>query len=192
MTRGIHRDYGSPWTPLIPSKVIPWEPWSTFEGLVGVHFFEMSLVYRYSVVWFTYPHIKSSKYISFLIVGKEICPKTKKLHWQGYLETLIRLSFRRMKTILGPTAHIETARKGALANVRYCTKGNDISHYIGNAADPIVSAWMSSFIQTSNKLKIYLTKLRQDAQDSPKKLQVQEASQDCSQEEKRKEEKILL
>lgn len=138
----------------------------------------MSLVYRYSVVWFTYPHIKDSRYLSFLIVGKEICPKTKKVHFQGYAEMKIRLSFKRLKIIFGPTAHIERARKCAMANIRYCIKDGNIKYNIGNAADPIASAFLALLNRKSRKLKSTLSKLRtkQDAKNLSQEIYEAQAS----------------
>lgn len=132
----------------------------------------MPKINGYSVVWYTGPRPVVSKYVTFIVAGREICPKTKKIHWQGYVETNKRIRFKVLKEILGRTAHIEKARKCALANIKYCLKDGDIALVVGNASDPKASAFLSSLIQKSRKLKTYLTKLRtkQDASKVPKKV----------------------
>lgn len=114
--------------------------------------------------------------MSFLIVGKEVCPRTRKVHWQGYAEFKIRLSLRRLKRLLGRTCHIETARKCAVANVRYCIKDGNISHNIGNAADPQVGLLLVSFFKRPEVKEPTAPSINNNAEDSPipKNVQVQE------------------
>lgn len=67
--------------------------------------------------------------ISYVIVGEEVCPETKKVHYQGYLECSKALTFATMKKILGETAHIES-RKGSQAQaIDYCKKDGKWEEY---------------------------------------------------------------
>lgn len=62
------------------------------------------------------------------IVGKEICPTTKKPHLQGYIHLENALSFEIVKKFLC-RAHIEIAVKGDLENYEYCSKEGDFEEW---------------------------------------------------------------
>lgn len=58
----------------------------------------------------------------YLIFQKEICPETKKKHWQGFVKFKAQTSFRYAQELLGDTTcHLENARD-AQASVAYCSK----------------------------------------------------------------------
>lgn len=63
---------------------------------------------------------KEREYL-YLIVGDEICPKTKKRHFQGYVHLKKRTYFQHMKRIL-PTAHLSIAKGSDEDNKDYCSK----------------------------------------------------------------------
>lgn len=62
---------------------------------------------------------------TYLIVGRETCPKTKNLHHQCYVEFENKRVFSTIKKLV-PKAHIESARGGPEANKKYCSKDNDV------------------------------------------------------------------
>lgn len=60
--------------------------------------------------------------ISYIIVGTEVCPETKKVHYQGYVECHNPMRLNAMKKILGEKTHLE-GKKGTQAQaVDYCKK----------------------------------------------------------------------
>lgn len=66
--------------------------------------------------------------IKYLIMGKETCPKTKKLHIQGFM--ILHNPVVNGKKILNSvgfdnTVHIEPAVAGIDKNIAYCSKDND-------------------------------------------------------------------
>jgi len=61
-----------------------------------------------------------------IVVGLEICPKTKKEHLQCYCKfDKKQRGFNKIKKYF-PTAHIEVAKADANKNVRYCTKDGHV------------------------------------------------------------------
>lgn len=72
--------------------------------------------------------------IRYLIVGEEICPSTRKTHWQGYIELRKpqRISWIK-KVFEDPSVHLE-ARRGTREQARdYCMKDGKYAEY-GNFA----------------------------------------------------------
>lgn len=65
-----------------------------------------------------YENIKTN----YTIAGYEICPETKKVHWQGYLYCSEAHTWSAMKKLFPNTVHFEWPAKGPLANMRYCSK----------------------------------------------------------------------
>lgn len=63
------------------------------------------------------------KQTRYIIFGKEICPDTKKEHWQGYIELFNKLGIKKVKNILGDEkVHLER-RRGTREEARaYCMK----------------------------------------------------------------------
>jgi len=62
---------------------------------------------------------------SYIIIGLEICPTTKKKHHQGYVEFAEGITFSTLKQRL-PKAKIKEAYKGKEANIKYCSKDGNI------------------------------------------------------------------
>lgn len=61
----------------------------------------------------------------YLIVGEEICPKTKKVHWQGFIYFANARSFESVKKLLDKI-HVEICKGTAKANIDYCSKDDNI------------------------------------------------------------------
>jgi len=62
--------------------------------------------------------------VRYKIAGKEICPETKRLHYQCYIYFENPRYFNGIKKVC-PTAHIEKARGNAKQNFEYCSKDKD-------------------------------------------------------------------
>jgi len=61
--------------------------------------------------------------IRYIIVQKERCPKSKKLHWQGYIQMVNQCRPRKLKLIFNYMGtHLELARGSAKDNKAYCSK----------------------------------------------------------------------
>jgi len=70
---------------------------------------------------------------TYLVVGREVCPTTSKIHWQGCIEYPNARHFTRLHRDY-PNIHWEK-RKGSInANVEYCTKDGD---YIESGTKPV-------------------------------------------------------
>lgn len=67
-----------------------------------------------------------SRHITYIVGQAELCPTTKRLHIQGYLECKERWTFHRVKQMVFaeymPGACISVARGNAQQNREYCTK----------------------------------------------------------------------
>lgn len=61
------------------------------------------------------------KNINYCIIGIEICPDTKNIHYQGYMEFNKSIRFSKIKKIF-PTMHIEKRRGTAQQASDYCKK----------------------------------------------------------------------
>jgi len=72
-----------------------------------------------------YKHLIEHNDIKYFICQLEKCPKTNKLHWQGYIELKNRKGLKGFKDILTDnTAHIEKAQASAEDNINYCSKSD--------------------------------------------------------------------
>lgn len=58
----------------------------------------------------------------YLIIGYEVCPKTKKRHIQGFVNLKKKVKFNTAKTLIGKKAHLEAAKGSDDDNRRYCSK----------------------------------------------------------------------
>lgn len=62
-------------------------------------------------------------FIEKMIVQKEVCPTTRREHWQGYFELTQRKRFQTVKSYFpNTTVHLEHAGGTAWQNYEYCTK----------------------------------------------------------------------
>lgn len=81
-------------------------------------------LFNYEEEWDNlYKYFKSRKSFRYIICGKEICPDTGRIHYQGYVYYDNEIYIAKSK--IG-TLHIEKARYSAAINEKYCKKGNDI------------------------------------------------------------------
>lgn len=61
--------------------------------------------------------------IRYLVVQSEICPKSQKFHWQGYIQMFNQCRMRKIKLLFNYMGlHLELARGSAEQNRAYCTK----------------------------------------------------------------------
>jgi hypothetical protein len=75
--------------------------------------------------WFV--TLSQKKGIRYFIVGKEICPTTRKLHFQGYISFKNGKTFNQTKKWFGlDTIRIKTAVAGDMANKTYCQKDGNL------------------------------------------------------------------
>lgn len=63
-----------------------------------------------------------SDIIRFLIVGKETCPKTKKMHWQGYFQFYEPQRMTKFQFIIEDKCHLESQRGTNFQASSYCMK----------------------------------------------------------------------
>lgn len=68
-------------------------------------------------------------YMSYMIFGKEICPRTGLPHWQGYCELRDQERFNTVKKLMGNTVHIEARRGTGGEAADYCKKDGDYEEY---------------------------------------------------------------
>jgi len=78
-------------------------------------------------------YFEEFKQIKYIIMGKEICPKTNKLHYQSYIYTHNNMTFSAVKkllfNILNKYVHFEPCFGTPIENVSYCSKDNDYQAY---------------------------------------------------------------
>lgn len=66
---------------------------------------------------------KFEKDVDYMVYQKEICPTTKKEHWQGYVELSRKLSLHSIKKLFNdPTMHIERRKGSQEQAINYCMK----------------------------------------------------------------------
>lgn len=64
--------------------------------------------------------------IRYMCRGKEVCPKTGKVHYQGWIQFINKKRMMGVKNIMGSkTIHVEACMGSEKANDRYCKKDND-------------------------------------------------------------------
>lgn len=64
---------------------------------------------------------KNLKYVEYLIAGKEVCPKTGNLHFQGFVAFKNRRSWKAVHADFGKR-HLEWCKGNAIQNYNYCSK----------------------------------------------------------------------
>jgi len=80
--------------------------------------------------WFR--QLSINKGIRYFIVGKELTPTTKKLHYQGYIAFNNGKTFKQTKTWFGlDKIHLEPAVAGDFPNQRYCEKDGNLLLEVG-------------------------------------------------------------
>lgn len=72
----------------------------------------------FNKIWNEYRDI-----IRYICVGEEICPKTKKKHYQGWIQFVNKKRMSRVKNILNSKEiHLEPCRGNEIDNNKYCQK----------------------------------------------------------------------
>lgn len=65
--------------------------------------------------------------VRVMVVGREVCPTTKKLHFQGYIEFAKEYELSSVKRIwLDNETHWEIAKENENACIKYCAKEGDL------------------------------------------------------------------
>lgn len=69
--------------------------------------------------------------INFLIVGYEICPETKRVHMQGFIQLKDKIRYAGLKKMLNMDAHITEMYQNSTPekNIIYCSKGGNFKTY---------------------------------------------------------------
>ncbi len=60
----------------------------------------------------------------YIIFQEEICPKTKKKHYQGYVQWKSPQRMTRVKKLVGNSTHVEKSRGNGSQNELYCSKAD--------------------------------------------------------------------
>jgi hypothetical protein len=71
----------------------------------------------------------NEKQMSYLVTGKEVCPKTQREHWQTYVRYHNAKTFEQVKKQFGNEAHVESTKGTPDENISYCTKDGDYKEY---------------------------------------------------------------
>lgn len=67
-----------------------------------------------------------SDIIRYICYGRETCPKTKKVHIQGWIQFINKKRLNRVKSIFGSNKiHLESCRGSESQNDKYCAKENN-------------------------------------------------------------------
>lgn len=67
---------------------------------------------------------------TYIIVGVEVCPKTKKTHYQGYAEFSDKMVMSGIKKLFGSqTIHLEGRRGSQEQAIAYCKKDGDFEEF---------------------------------------------------------------
>ncbi len=79
----------------------------------------------FSKIWNEYQDL-----IRYMIIGNELCPKTGKIHKQGYIQFFNKKRMNGVKKILkSKCIHLETTRGTPKANKIYCAKDKNFKEY---------------------------------------------------------------
>lgn len=73
----------------------------------------------------------------YTVYGKEICPKTKKSHLQGYFVFKNQHEMKWIKRRTFQSMHLEPSRRSAIANTIYCEKDGDVWKFQADGFDPL-------------------------------------------------------
>lgn len=73
------------------------------------------------------PDVDSPKWkatVNFVVFQMERCPRTRRIHWQGYIEFKKQVRFAAIKDLLKCKCHLIKCLGDRLTNVTYCTKND--------------------------------------------------------------------
>ena len=73
--------------------------------------------------------------IRYFLAGEEICPETKRTHWQSYIELFKASTMGQVKALVEcQTVHCEPCFGGSQANIEYCSKDGKVYREEGKPA----------------------------------------------------------
>jgi len=79
--------------------------------------------------WDNAPKFKKFELCDFMIYQKEECPKTRRIHYQGYIEFKNEYKLYQVKSLFKEKKmFVDAAKESRAANILYCTKSNT---YVG-------------------------------------------------------------
>lgn len=79
---------------------------------------------NYSEIYENYKDI-----VRYLVVGKEVCPKTNKEHFQGYVQFFEPCRLTKFQSIIGDKCHMETQRGLDFQASLYCKKDGNFNEF---------------------------------------------------------------
>lgn len=96
---------------------------------------------NYALTFFTEPELLEGETgpLVYLIYGKEMCPKTESVHWQGYAQFNKAMTYGQIKKLFKDnTIHIEIEHEYSTPqrNVDYCSKGSMSSELFKSLTNP--------------------------------------------------------
>lgn len=71
----------------------------------------------------------NSGMMTYLCIGKEICPTSKNEHWQGFVCLKDKKSLKQVKLLIGEKPHLESIRGTLAQNVKYCKKDGSYEEF---------------------------------------------------------------
>lgn len=77
-----------------------------------------------------YSCLEQDPRVKYYIIGKEVCPTTKRPHIQGYITFHDLMDFNTLKKLLpDDTTHVEVCKGNDLSNIRYCRKEGNYKEF---------------------------------------------------------------
>lgn len=87
---------------------------------------------RAALTFYSKPDFKEHKDILYFVAGEEICPKTKKTHWQSYVSLTKPYPLSSLKKLLDDQkVHVEKCKGNEQQNITYCKKDGNIYREFG-------------------------------------------------------------
>lgn len=83
---------------------------------------------RYALTFFSPPDfVFDEDIIRYFVAGEEVCPETKKVHYQAYIELFKQTPLNTLKTIVDDSkVHAEPAKGNPAQNIIYCKKDGKV------------------------------------------------------------------
>jgi len=92
---------------------------------------------RFALTFYSKPDFIEHKDISYFLSNLEICPSTKKEHYQSYISMTKRYTVCALKKLLcDNTVHIESCKGSELQNIEYCKKDGKLYREFGKPKIP--------------------------------------------------------
>lgn len=93
---------------------------------------------RYALTFYSPPDFEfDSKSTRYFVSGKEVCPETKRVHYQSYIELFKPVSIKKLKDIVDDNkVHAESCKGSPGQNVEYCKKDGCLYREEGTVSNP--------------------------------------------------------